>query len=77
MIATFVTCLLFAVIAGIFLRSAIHAFLLVAFVCGVFVLSCYACRVSPRAVLSDGSRGARHELKLHRREIERPLRELL
>jgi hypothetical protein len=70
MIATFVTCLLFALIAGIFLRSAIHALLLVAFVCGVFILSCYACRVSPRAVLTDGTHGLRHEYKVHRREIK-------
>ena len=73
MITTFTVCLLIAVIAGIFLRSMLHAFLLIAFVLGVFVLSCYAFRVSPRAVLSDGSRGARHELKMHRHE----LRELL
>lgn len=49
MITTFVTCLLFAVIAGIFFKNAIHALLLVVFVLGVFVLSCYACRIWPRA----------------------------
>jgi hypothetical protein len=70
MIATFAVCLLIAVVAGIFLRSIIHAFLLVAFVCGVFVFSCWVFRVSPRAILSDGTRGARHEYKVHRHEIK-------
>jgi hypothetical protein len=70
MITTFVVCLLFALIAGIFFRSAIHALLLVCFVLGVFVLSCYAFRVSPRAVLSDGSHGIRHEYRTHKREIK-------
>ena len=69
MITTFVVCLLFAVITGIFLRSAIHALLLVCFVLGVFVLSCYAFRVSPRAVLSDGTHGIRHEYRVHKHEL--------
>lgn len=69
MITTFVVCLLGAIIAGIFLRSAIHALLLVCFVLGVFVLSCYAFRISPRAVLSDGTHHVQHAYRAHRREI--------
>lgn len=80
MITTLAFILVLAVLAGIFLRSALHALALVAFVLGIFMLSCYAFRIDPRAALSDTAAGvsgaahaARHGYRAHRRE----LRELL
>ena len=68
--------LVLAVLAGIFLRSAIHALALVAFVIGIFMLSCYAFRIDPRAALSDtaaGVSGAAHVARHTRRELRRYL----
>jgi hypothetical protein len=69
MIPLLVTGLLVAIIAGIFLRSALSALMLVGLVLGVFVLSCYAFDVSPRVILVDGIHAANHEYRVHRREI--------
>lgn len=70
MIAMLVTGLLVAIIAGIFLRNALHALLLIGLVLGVFFISCYAFDVSPRVILVDGVHAARHEYRAHRREIK-------
>ena len=73
MIPVFVTALLVAVIAGIFLRSALHALLLVALVLGVFFISCYAFDISPRVFLVEGVHAMKHEARsvvyVHQREI--------
>jgi excisionase family DNA binding protein len=73
MIPMFVTALLVAVIAGIFLRSALHALLLVGLVIGVFFVSCYAFNISPRVILVEGVHAMRHEARsvvhAHKREI--------
>jgi hypothetical protein len=71
MISMLATALVVALIAGIFLRSAFHALLLVGLVLGVFALSCYAFRADPRVILFDGVHAARHEYRTHRREIHK------
>lgn len=66
MIPTLVLCVLLAVVAGIMLRSAIRAVLLIGLVLGIFFVSCYACDVSPSAVLSEGATNAHELYKKHR-----------
>ncbi len=76
--------LVIAVIAGIFLRSIIHAALLVGIVVFAFLLSCYAFDISPRVLLFDANDAvhaveheARHEYRLRRQEIMHKAEELL
>lgn len=73
MISMLAVALVVALIAGIFLRSALHALFLIGLVLGSFALCCYAFRASPRAVLFDGVHTAqamsRHEYRTHRREV--------
>ena len=74
MTAMLVTAILAAVIAGIFLKNALHALLLIGLVLGIFFVGCYALDVSPRAMLTEGVQQAHHEYRAlrvptHRREI--------
>jgi len=77
MISMLATALVVALIAGIFLRSAAHAILLMGLVIGAFLLSCYAFDVSPRVLLHDTvgmahdvEHEARREYRAHRNQIK-------
>jgi len=60
MIPLLVTCLLFAIIAGIFLKNALSSLLLVALVLGVFFISCYAFDISWRVLLVETNTAVQH-----------------
>lgn len=69
MIPMLIVFVLAAVIAGILLRSALSAVLLIGLVAGIYVLSCYAFDASPRALLSEGVHQTKHVYRAHQREI--------
>lgn len=71
MISMLATALVVALIAGIFLRSAFHALMLIGLVIGAFWLCCYAFRADPQVILFDGVHAAKHEYSTHRREIHK------